>query len=106
MIFDPKTGGYGPGLNWYKAQMANLNTQDKSTIPLKRLHIQQRSLAILGSRDPTCVPAMQEHIMRPHVRDLKIVMVDAGHWLQLQEPNNINNIIKEFLEEVDQKSHL
>lgn len=106
MIFDPKTGGYGPGLNWYKAQMANLNTQDKFTIPLKSRHVQQRTLAILGSRDPSCVPAMQEHVMRPHVRDLKIVTLNAGHWLQLQESENVNTMIKEFLEEVDQKTHL
>lgn len=106
MIFDPKNGGYGPALNWYKAQMANLNSQEKYTIPLKSLHIQQRTLAILGSRDSTCVPAMQEHLMRPHVRDLKVVIVDAGHWLQLQKSDDVNKIIKEFLEEVDQKSHL
>ena len=86
--------------------MANLNAQEKSTSPLKSLHIQQRTLAIFGTRDPTCVPAMQEHVMRPHVRDLKVVIVDAGHWLQLQKPENINKIIKEFLEEADHKSHL
>lgn len=105
-ILDPKDGGYGPGLNWYKAQMANLNTEDESTYPPKCLHIQQRILAILGSRDFICVPAVQEHVMRPHVQSLKVVTVDSGHWLHLVKPDEINKIIKEFLEEADQKSNL
>ena len=106
MIFNPRNGGYGPGLNWYKAQMANLNTQDESTLPYKRLDIQQRTLAILAGRDFICVPTVQEQAMRPHVRSLKIVTVDAGHWLQLQKPDEINKTLREFLEEVDQTSHL
>lgn len=106
MIFDPSNGGYGPGLNWYRAQMANLNTQDESTIPLQRLHIQQRTLAILGSGDFICVSAVQEHAMRPHVQSLKIVTMDAGHWLQLQKPDDTNKTLKEFLEEANQRSNL
>lgn len=105
-IFDPSNGGYGPGLKWYKAQMANLNTQDESTIPPERLHIQQRTLAILCSRDFICIPAMQEEAMRPHIQNMKIVTVDAGHWLQLQKPDEVNGTLKEFLEEVDQTSNL
>lgn len=105
-IFEPINGGYGPGLNWYKAQIANLNTQDESTIPLERLRIQQRTLAILGSRDFICVPAIQEHVMRPHLQNLKIVTMEAGHWLQLQKPDDVNKTLKQFFEEVDQNSHL
>lgn len=98
-IFDPKNGGYGPGLNWYKAQIANLNTEEDTSIPPERRHIQQRTLAILGRDDFICVPAMQEATMRPYVKNLKVETVDAGHWVQLQQPDETNKLLKEFFDE-------
>lgn len=104
-IFDSQNGGYGPGLNWYKAQAANLHASDESGIPPERIHIQQRTLAILASRDSIGVPALQEATMRPWIPNLRIATMDAGHWVQLLKPNELNELLKGFIEN-DKKSNL
>ena len=97
-IFDPKSGGYGPALNWYKAQMAKLNNEDESGIPHERWHIRQETLAILGRDEFICIPELQVNGMQQYVQNLKVVEVKAGHWLQLQIPDDINKLLHEFLE--------
>lgn len=97
-IFDPKSGGYGPALNWYKAPMAQLNTEDESEIPPERWHIQQETLAILGRHDFICVPELQVNDMRDYIQNLKVVEVEAGHWLLLQIPDAINKLLHDFFE--------
>jgi pimeloyl-ACP methyl ester carboxylesterase len=104
-IFDPKKGGsgYGPGLNWYKAAIANVNLSDESSIPPERHHIEQPTLAIFGSGDVFCVPAMNEEMTRPYVKNLKVEIVDAGHFFPLQKPDETNKILKEFFDEVQEE---
>lgn len=101
-IFNPSNGGLGPPLKWYKAQVANLNTQDESTILPENLNVQQRSLLITCSKDYIAVPAMQEEVMRPYVKNLKVETVETGHWLQLEKPGEVNAILQSFFEEVDE----
>lgn len=98
-IFDPKNGGYGPALNWYKAAVSNVNAADESSIPPERHHIHQRTLAILGSREFICVPAMQEPDLKEYCHNLRIEMVETGHWLMLEKPDRINTLLKGFFEE-------
>lgn len=37
--------------------------------------------------------------MRPLVPDLKVEHVNGGHWLQLEKADEVNKILREFLEE-------
>ena len=105
-IFDPKNGGYEPPLNWYRAYQADVNFSDEANIPSERVHVQQRTLAILGNGDFICVPAVQEATMRPFVPNLKIVRVEGSHWAHLAKPDEFNEALKEFFEEADEKSNL
>lgn len=98
-IFDPKDGGYGPPLNWYKAQMADLNDEDESSIDPERRHIQQPTLLITCSLDPIAVAAMQEQGMRPFVQNLKVEGLEAGHWVQQEKHGEVNKSLKAFFEE-------
>lgn len=98
-ILDPKYGGYGPPLNWYKAQMADLNDEDESSIEPERRHIQQPTLLITCSLDPIAVAAIQEQGMRPFVKNLKVEEIEAGHWVQVEKPEKVNKTLKAFFEE-------
>lgn len=98
-ILSSKNGGHGPSLNWYRAQMANLNTEDEEEIPPERFLIRQRTLLITCGKDILAIPAMQEAAMRPFVKDLKVEKVETGHWLQLEKPEEVNEILKKFFEE-------
>jgi len=35
--------------------------------------------------------------MKPVVPDLKVEAVDAGHWIQIEKPEVVNEIIDKFL---------
>lgn len=98
-IFDPKYGGYGPPLNWYKAQMADLNNEDESSIAPERWHIQQPTLLITAKLDPIAIPKLQEQEMRPFVQDLKVEKVEAGHWVMQQKREEVNQTLKAFFDE-------
>ena len=97
-LFAAENGGYGPGLNWYKCQMGNLNSEDEASIPEKRNSIEQPTLLLTCRDDPVGVPVLQEAGTKPFVRNLKIKQVDTGHWLQLERPDEVNNILIDFLE--------
>lgn len=96
-IFDPKKGGYGPPLNWYKAQIANLNTPDEVELPKDHLHIQQPTLLVAAKLDAVAVPVMQEGGMRPFVKDLTVKEIDSGHWVQADKAEEFNKTLEAFL---------
>lgn len=85
-------------MNWYKVQMANLNTDDETSVVPERINIQQPTLLITCSFDYVAVPAFQEGGMRPFVKNLKVEQVDTGHWAQVEKPAEINNMLQTFFE--------
>ena len=59
-IFATENGGYGPPLNWYKAQIANLNTPDEALLTPERTQIHAPTLLVTCSLDYVGVPTIQE----------------------------------------------
>ena len=98
-IFAAEQGGYGPPLNWYKAQIANLNTSDEASLAPEQLHIQAPTLLVTCTSDYVGVPAIQEQNTRPWFKYLQVKEVATGHWLQLEKPDEVNKILKDFIEE-------
>lgn len=98
-IFARENGGYGPPLNWYKAQIANLNTPDEAKLAQERLRIQAPTLLVKCSLDYVGVPALQEQNTRPWVDNLQVKEFATGHWVQLEKPDEVNRILKDFIEE-------
>ena len=99
-IFAAEAGGYGPPLNWYKCHMANLNSEDDASIPADRLKIEQPTLLITCGNDPVGIPVLAVEGTKPFVQMLEIKQVDTGHWLQLEKPDEVNHILKDFLEQL------
>ncbi|MCJ1264951.1 hypothetical protein MMC22_004826 [Lobaria immixta] len=98
-ILDPKYRGYSPPLNWYKAQMADLNDEDESSIAPERRHIQQPTLLIACGLDPIAVAAIQEQGMWHFVKNLKVEEMEAGHWVRVEKYDKVNKTWKSFFEE-------
>jgi len=96
-IFGPSNGGYGPCLNWYKAQIANLNTPDEDGIEEAKHHPQQHALLVTCSKDYIAVPSMQEMAMKPCVKNLTIKHIDSGHWVQAEKSEELNMILQAFI---------
>ncbi|KAI4265133.1 MAG: hypothetical protein L6R35_007192, partial [Caloplaca aegaea] len=83
-ILSAENGGYGGGLNWYKAQMANVDAADEDALPTERHRIDKPTLLITCKKDYICVPVLQEEQMKPLVKDLEIESLDCGHWVPLE----------------------
>ncbi|KAL8955097.1 MAG: hypothetical protein Q9183_006793, partial [Haloplaca sp. 2 TL-2023] len=97
-IFSPQNGGYAGGLNWYKAQMGQINAEDEASVPEERQHIHKPSLLVLCKKDYIAVPQLMEESMRPFAKDMEVKTVDCGHWLVLEKTDEVNEILKDFLE--------
>ena len=98
-IFAAENGGYGPPLNWYKAQIANLNTPDEASLPPEKIHIHGPTLLVTCTFDYVGVPVIQEQNTRPWVPNLQVKELATGHWVQLEKPDEFNKILKDFIEE-------
>lgn len=47
---------------------------------------------------------IQEAMTKPHAEDLRIESLDAAHWVQLEKPEETNNLLESFFDEVIAKS--
>lgn len=96
--FSVEKGGYGPGINWYRASLRNINEEDEQKIPTSAHTLTHPTLLIASSNFITAAVNFPEQ-MRPHVPDLKVEKVNGGHWLQLEKADEVNQILDKFVEE-------
>lgn len=97
-IFGAENGGYGGGLNWYKAQMANVNAADEEALPIERHHIDKPTLLVTCEKDYVCVPWVQEEQMKPFVRELEVESLDCGHWVPLKAADALHKVLQDFFD--------
>jgi pimeloyl-ACP methyl ester carboxylesterase len=88
--------GYRGGLNWYR----NIDRNWERTAFLAGAKINQPSLFIAGELDPvvsfrrSAFDALEQTM--PNLRK-KVLIPGAGHWIQQERPNEVNNLLQEFL---------
>ena len=90
--------GFTGGLNWYR----NLDRSWAYLEPFEGRTIDQPALFITGSRDP--VRAFMPHeAMIGSVTDLRdvIVIEGAGHWVQQEQPDEVNEALLDFLDKIE-----
>ncbi|KAL8750491.1 MAG: hypothetical protein Q9199_007035 [Rusavskia elegans] len=97
-IFSAANGGYRGGLNWYKTQMANLNSVDEKAVPSDRRQTDKPALLVACTKDYVGIPSMQEESTRMFANDLAVESLDCGHWVQLEKANEVNEVLKSFIE--------
>src|SRR5947207_3930755 len=86
--------GFTGGLNWYRN--IDRNWELKAGVAERR--VEQPAMFLTGERDPVR-SFMPAEAMRGWVTDLRaqVVIEDAGHWVQQQEPDAVNAALLEFL---------
>jgi len=97
-IFNASNGGYGPALNWYKAQIANVNSEDEAPLASGDSQFERPTLLVTCSKDPIAVADIQEKTTKQYAKSLRIKQLETGHWVQLEQPSKVNGIIQEFIE--------
>ena len=91
-----KRTGFRGGLNWYR----NIDRNWELTPFLSGAKIRQPSLFVAGEFDAVVTLYRQafdslEETM-PGLRK-KVLVPGAGHWIQLERPNEVNDLLIEFL---------
>ncbi|AEF40826.1 alpha/beta fold hydrolase [Hoyosella subflava] len=91
-----KTGFTG-GLNYYR----NLDRDWELSAHLDGKRIDQPSLFIAGARDPV-IQFTRTDRLPAMLTDLRasLILEDAGHWIQQERPNEVNDALIAFAREV------
>lgn len=99
-VFSKEQGGYGPPLNWYKCEIANLNVPDEAKVAKEDYYLKVPSLLVKCKYDPLGVPAVQEMGMKPWFEEefLTVVEIESGHWCLLEKPRETNEALERFFE--------
>ncbi|KAF4943799.1 hypothetical protein FGADI_13156 [Fusarium gaditjirri] len=94
--FSKEKGGYGPAINWYRASLRNINEEDEQKITTATYVLTHPTLLIASTNVITAAMNIPEQML-PFVPDLKVEQVAGGHWLQLEKPDEVNEILDKFV---------
>ncbi|KLO92340.1 hypothetical protein CEK26_002719 [Fusarium fujikuroi] len=97
--FFKEKGGYGPAINWYRAGLRNINKEDEQKITAAAHNLTHPTLLIASTNVITAAMNIPEQ-MRPFVPDLTVEQLTGGHWLQLEKPDEVNEILDKFVAKV------
>lgn len=97
-----RAGGFRGGLNWYR----NLDRNWDLTAPWQDAQIRQPSLFIAGAQDAVVTGliggkriAEMERVLPALTR--KLIIPEAGHWIQQERPGEVNAALVEFLKKLE-----
>lgn len=73
-------------------------------------HMQQEqvvpTLVVGCARDVMTPASLQDQMTRPHAKSWYCFgLIDAGHWLMLEKPDETNRVLQDFFDEVCEKRH-
>jgi pimeloyl-ACP methyl ester carboxylesterase len=95
-----RESGFRGGLNWYR----NIDRNWELTAPWQDARIHQPALFIAGAKDPVISDKMSgKHLaaierVLPNLKQ-KLIIDNAGHWIQQEKPAEVNAALIAFLKE-------
>ncbi|KAG9189383.1 hypothetical protein G6011_06251 [Alternaria panax] len=91
-------GGLEGGLKWYKSYLQGINSADENEVRSKSGTIEQPSLFIGAERDAVGIPSEQLLNTLPFAPRIQVRTVDAGHFLHIEQADEVNEILHDFLQ--------
>src|SRR5262249_19011701 len=96
-----RRSGFRGGLNWYR----NIDRNWELTAPWQDAQIHQPSLFIAGSNDAVItglIGAKRVNELERVLANLKgkLIIEGAGHWVQQERPDEVNDALINFLKQV------
>ncbi|TVY44774.1 Bifunctional epoxide hydrolase [Lachnellula subtilissima] len=97
--FAPSKGGFAPAINWYRAQLHDINAGDEkeAEISQENYKLQQPTLLLTGNNVITASADFPKQ-MKLNAPHLEVQNFDAGHWIQLEKPDETNETLEAFFE--------
>jgi pimeloyl-ACP methyl ester carboxylesterase len=95
-----RSSGFRGGLNWYR----NIDRNWELTAPWQDAQIHQPSLFIAGAQDAVITGLIGAKRVNELERVLpnlkrKLILEGAGHWVQQERPEEVNEALVKFLKE-------
>ncbi|WZH49670.1 AB hydrolase-1 domain-containing protein [Fusarium acuminatum] len=101
--FSKEKGGYGPAINWYRAGLRNINEGDERKIPTAAHVLTHPTILIASTNVITAAMNIPEQML-PFAPGLSVAQVAGGHWLQLEKPDEVNEILDRFVASLETDS--
>ncbi|KAJ5910558.1 epoxide hydrolase [Penicillium tannophilum] len=95
--------GYWGPMSWYKAAIRGINLADEAEIVDGRCHLP--TLLVVSEKDHVARADVGIAGTKELVADLRVKnFEECGHWIQLERPSEINDALKEFSQELFDKT--
>ncbi|KAH9846773.1 alpha/beta-hydrolase [Lenzites betulinus] len=104
-------GGVQSSLNWYKAQVENIDLQDNrhhgdctrsscsiTEIPENTWKLLAPSFVVVALKDYICTPQRVKITMPKYASDVEYCEVESGHWPHLEYPEEVNAALHRWME--------
>ncbi|KAK7413505.1 hypothetical protein QQX98_007653 [Neonectria punicea] len=92
--------GYRGPLNWYKAGVRSVNIPDEASVAEGDRECRVPTLLVVSEQDYVTRADAQSENTKKWAKDLRIKTLDCGHWIQLERPTELQNLLEEFAAEV------
>lgn len=89
--------GFKAALNWYRAQLHDVNADDEAALPAEAAKIKQPVL-LIGGDNPITASADFPKSMKESCEDLRVEMWGVGHWIMMEERAKCNRTLETFFE--------
>ena len=83
-------------LHRYKAAIRGVGITQNVVLPEERKHVDVPSLLIVSTKDYATRADMQKGSTAKWIRNLSIEELDCGHWVQLESPEKLNQLLEDF----------
>jgi soluble epoxide hydrolase/lipid-phosphate phosphatase len=93
-------GGYRGPLNWYKAAMRAVNAADEAEVPHEQKFCSLPTMLVVSDQDYVTRADMQIPKSEKWCPQLQIETFDCGHWVQLEKPDEVTKLLKQFASKV------
>ncbi|KAL9121424.1 MAG: hypothetical protein Q9187_002016 [Circinaria calcarea] len=89
-------GGYRGPLSWYKAAMRGVNTADEDAVPTEKRSCPLPTMLVVSELDYATRADMQIMKSTEWCPQLQVELLDCGHWIQLERPNELMRLLERF----------
>ncbi|KAI0768806.1 alpha/beta-hydrolase [Trametes elegans] len=84
--------------NYYKAAVRSVNAQDDKKIPEEAWTVRKPALFVAALHDAVGTLAVGLPNIEKYVPHAKVVRIDAGHWVQLEATERLNEELRIWIE--------
>ncbi|KAH9943616.1 Alpha/Beta hydrolase protein [Amylocystis lapponica] len=89
--------GLAGALSWYKVMTTNIANEDNKNIPPERHTVQQPVFFAAATKDCICIAATYKAIVQKLCPNNTIRAYEKDHWLSLDNPEELNKDLLEWL---------